>query len=218
MTTSVLREPEESDEPKQKKKRPAKVATPVVPPAELPPPLEVLVPKAAYSPPKIEPPKRRAAKPLAAPKLKAPTASAKRSAWEVAPPRTTGALAVRRARTALRMLAAGAGTTGVRVEVALGLLRSVREAPGVADEVEAAYADAARRGAVKETAALSLALQEVDSADAAAALLRGYAKADKVLAARLKKALSQCDPADLRVHPDLLDALPIGRRSSLPVA
>jgi hypothetical protein len=128
-----------------------------------------------------------------------------------------GSLALRRARTALGMLRQGAGETGVRVEVALGLLRSVRDASEVAAEVERAYRDAVVKRSQRESAALALALHEIDSPHAAEALLLGYAKADRVLALRLKRALAECDPADLRAHRDLLDALPASRRQALPV-
>jgi hypothetical protein len=123
-------------------------------------------------------------------------------------------MALRRARQAIAMLRQGAGETGVRVEVALGLLRSVRDVSDVVAEVESAYEHAPTQ---REAAALALALQEVDSARAAEALLRGYAKADRVLAQRIKRALAQIDPADLRAHRDLMDALPASRRGSLPV-
>jgi hypothetical protein len=114
------------------------------------------------------------------------------------------------------MLRAGAGESGVRVDVAIGLLRSVEDIPEVLGEVEGAYADAVRRRATKEAAALSLALMVVDSVEAPEALLRAYARADRVLAARLRKALTACDPADLRAHHELLDALPPNRRQTLP--
>jgi hypothetical protein len=159
-----------------------------------------------------------ARRPAAAAELPAPLGGPpRRSAWdEHAHSPTAGAIALRRARAALRMLRAGAGESGVRVDVAIGLLRSVEDIPEVLGEVEGAYADAVRRRATKEAAALSLALMVVDSVEAPEALLRAYARADRVLAARLRKALTACDPADLRAHHELLDALPPNRRQTLP--
>jgi hypothetical protein len=125
------------------------------------------------------------------------------------------AAALRRARTAIDMLREGAGRTGVRVEVALGLLRTVRNSPTVREAVESAYADAAARRAHREWIPLALAMHEVGAAEAAEALLLAYARADRVLAARIRRALAECDPADVRAHRDLIDALPIGRRQNL---
>ncbi|MFN2640823.1 MAG: hypothetical protein ABR548_02860 [Actinomycetota bacterium] len=162
-------------------------------------------------------PKKRGA--AAASELPPPMVAPKRSAWdEQAHTPTAGALAMRRARTALDMLREGAGESGVRVDVAIGLLQSVQGIPDVLTAVEGAYADAARRRATREAAALSLALAVMDSVDAPEALLRAYAKADHVLAPRVRKALGSIDPAELRSHADLLEELPPARRQALPVS
>lgn len=149
----------------------------------------------------------------------APAVRSGRSAWEGEPLHTSaaGAIAVRRANAAIRLLKQGAGKSGVRPDVAIGLLRSVEDLPEVRRAVEAAYEEVMARNSIKEAAALSLALSVVESPHAPEALLRAYAKADRVLAARIRRALAQCDPADLRSLPDLLDALPQSRRDALPV-
>lgn len=176
--------------------------------------------------------RRRAAQPVAAPapapaplpgpapsRVAAAVGSQTKSVW-VAPQRTqttTNGIALRRASAALRLLREGAGRSGVRVDVAVGLLRTVEDIPAVRGEIEAAYGDAVGRRAYHETATIALALVVVDSVEAPAALLRAYARADSVLAARLRRALAQVDPADIRSHPDLIEALPPARKQALPV-
>ncbi len=128
-----------------------------------------------------------------------------------------GSMALRRARTAIRMLEQGAGQSGVRVDVAMGLLRSVQAVAEVRTAVEAAYGEAIRKRSSRSAAGLALALQAVDSSEAPAALLRGYARADTVLASRLRRALMECDPADLRAQDELLEALPRSRRQALQI-
>lgn len=141
-----------------------------------------------------------------------------RSAWAGEPLHNAaaGAIAVRRTHAAIALLREGAGRSGVRADVAVGLLRGVQDLPEVRREVEAAYEDAVQRKAAGEAGALALGLAVVDSPHAPEALLRAYAKSDRVLAARLRRALAACDPADLRSNPDLLEALPRARRETLP--
>jgi hypothetical protein len=115
------------------------------------------------------------------------------------------------------MLRDGPGETGVRIEVALGLLRSVRDDQRATAEVESAYASSLAQGSPDEIASLALALHEIDSSRATAALLRAYASAGDTLARRLRRALAQCEPADLMLHKDLLAALPPARRRALPL-
>ena len=126
----------------------------------------------------------------------------------------SGAAALRRAKVALDMLGGPTGETGAILDAALELLRSVRRDPGVIAAVAETYeANRARRRA----GPLALALAVVESSRAPAALLEAYAAAPKVVADRVRKAISACDPAELRQHPGLIEALPPARRSEIDV-
>lgn len=124
-------------------------------------------------------------------------------------------IAVRRGTVALDLLARGPGRRGVRLQVALDLLGSVRTDPEVARLVEDAYLDARRRSNRRALGPLALALALVESTKAPEGLLRAYASAGRALVEPLRAALRACDPADLRAHGALLRALPEDRLASL---
>jgi hypothetical protein len=124
----------------------------------------------------------------------------------------TGAAALRRAKVALDMLAGPTGETGAILDAGLELLRSVHDDPGVVASVQEAFAKNKGR---RKLGPLALAMAVVASPEAPAALLVAYATAPKVVADRLQLALEAYDTAELRSHPELIDALPPARRYSL---
>jgi hypothetical protein len=127
----------------------------------------------------------------------------------------TPAAAERRARVALGLLSEGPGRTGERVEVALDVLRTVREATSVAAKVEEAYEAARRARDRKAQAPLALALAAVGSPQAPAALLRAYATAPEPLAGQILEALRELPADALAPHRRLISALPPARRDAL---
>jgi len=122
------------------------------------------------------------------------------------------AMALRRAEVAIRMISGKPGETGAILDSGLDLLYSVRTDPSVVERVEQAFEETRNR---RKLGPLALALFAVDSRAAPEALLDAFGTASKVVAERLRRAILACDPADIRPHRALIQALPQGRRDQL---
>ncbi|MHB8512545.1 MAG: hypothetical protein ACYDCC_10215 [Actinomycetota bacterium] len=141
------------------------------------------------------------------------------SPWSPPPPETTldrpkagGAMALRRAEVALRMITGKTGETGAILDAGLDLLYSVRSDRAVVEHIENEFTATRNR---RRLGPLALALFAVDSMIAPEALLDAYASATKVVAERIRRAILACDPADVRRHRDLIAALPPARKDSI---
>ncbi|HVL90363.1 MAG TPA: hypothetical protein VM841_09030, partial [Actinomycetota bacterium] len=122
------------------------------------------------------------------------------------------AMALRRAEVAIRMITGKPGETGAILDSGLDLLYSVRTDPAVVERVEQAYEETRNR---RKLGPLALALFAVDSRTAPEALLDAFATASKVVAERIRRAILACDPADIRPHRSLIQALPQSRRDQI---
>lgn len=121
-------------------------------------------------------------------------------------------MALRRAEVAIRMISGKPGETGAILDSGLDLLYSVRNDAAVVERVEQAYEETRNR---RKLGPLALALFAVDSRSAPEALLDSFATASKVVAERIRRAILACDPADIRPHRALIQALPQARRDQI---
>lgn len=123
--------------------------------------------------------------------------------------------AVRRARVALELLTGDVKVSEAKLDVALEILRTVRDHDEARAAVLAAFEEqrGARKGQGLE--ALALALHAVGSDRAPVALLQAYAAAKAPLDDHLREALSGYAPDVLRAHQELIAALSKQRRERL---